>query len=259
MRTRGLELGAHVLPIQASAIQWNVGSTFFLTRCKVVALPAGIAAFTPQSFLGGNSFGKTFIEPGKSCTQIYGRDSLGRLPGDAALGAIGSSIVRYVTDTRPDYHFSLSNDFTFKRLRFYLLVDRQKGGQVACLTCILWDRSGNAPDAVIPSKPGAMTAAERGRAYAKTATIVYQDASFWKLREASISYELPSAMIRKVWSSARFVRLTVQGRNLVTMTNYRGTDPETNSIVESAAFEEPWELWAYPPSRSVWFSVDLGF
>ena len=66
-------------------------------------------------------------------------------------------------------------------------------------------------------------------------------------------------MIRKVWSSARFVRLTVQGRNLVTMTNYRGTDPETNSIVESAAFEEPWELWAYPPSRSVWFSVDLGF
>jgi outer membrane receptor protein involved in Fe transport len=259
MKTSGLELGANALPIQSAAVQWSVGSTFFLTRCKVLSLPAGIQAFTPQSFLGGNSFGKTFIEPGKSCTQVYGRDSLGRLPGDAALGAIGSSIVRYVVDTRPDYRFSLSNDFTFKHLRFYFLFDRQKGGRVACITCILWDRSGNRTDQVVATESGALTATQRGAAYAKTATIVYQDASFWKLREATLGYELPTGLVRGVWSGARYVRLSLQGRNLLTVTKYRGTDPEVNSIVESAAFEEPWELWAYPPSRSVWFSVELGF
>ena len=259
MRTRGLELAMHVLPVQRSAFQWNVGSTFFLTRCKVISLPEGIPAFTPQSFLGGNSFGKTFIEPGKSCTQIYARDSLGRLPGDAALGPIGSSIIRYVADSRADYKLSLSNDLTFKRLRFYFLFDHQQGGRVACITCILWDLSGSSPDQVVPSSPGALTGAQRAAAYRKTGTIVYKDASYWKLREATLSLDLPTSLIKRMWSGARYLRLSVQGRNLLTLTPYPGTDPETNSIVESAAFEEPWELWAYPPNRSVWFSVDVGF
>jgi hypothetical protein len=55
------------------------------------------------------------------------------------------------------------------------------------------------------------------------------------------------------------VRIGVSGRNLLTFTGYRGADPENAEIARSAAEGIPWELWSYPPSRSVYFNVDLGF
>ena len=38
------------------------------------------------------------IEVGGSCTQVVGPDTLGALPGDAALGALGSRIFRKIGD-----------------------------------------------------------------------------------------------------------------------------------------------------------------
>jgi hypothetical protein len=172
---------------------------------------------------------------------------------------VGTRIVRYIADSRPDYRFSLSNDVTFKKLRLYFLVDRQKGGIVADLTGILWDLSGNSPDQTVPKKPGALTGDQRATRYAKTALTSYSDATYWKLREVTLSLDVPTSWIHSFWGGARYVRLAVSGRNLLTVTNYTGSDPEVSQIVESAAFGIPWELWAYPPSRSVWFSVDLGF
>jgi len=128
-----------------------------------------------------------------------------------------------------------------------------------CITRLDCSLSNNRKDEVLPASPGAFTGAQRAAAFRKTGTIVYNDASYLKLREATLTLDVPTSLIRRVWTGARYVRLSVQGRNLLTITPYRGTDPEVNSIVESAAFEEPWELWAYPPSRSLWFSVDVGF
>ena len=76
--------------------------------------------------------------------------------------------------------------------------------------------------------------------------------------------DLPPSVIRRFWSGARYVRLTLSGRNLLTFTPYQGTDPEQRWFPEqglaNAGFGlPPTELWAYPPSRTFWFSVDLGF
>jgi hypothetical protein len=53
--------------------------------------------------------------------------------------------------------------------------------------------------------------------------------------------------------------LGLSARNLLTITSYRGSDPENNEIQRSAAEGVPWEIWAYPPSRSLFFNVDVGF
>lgn len=51
----------------------------------------------------------------------------------------------------------------------------------------------------------------------------FQDASFAKLREVSMTYTLP-----ETWTKSR-ASVTLSGRNLLTKTNYGGLDPEANA------------------------------
>ena len=54
-----------------------------------------------------------------------------------------------------------------------------------------------------------------------------EDASFWKLRELSLTAVGPTPWARRV--GARELSLTVAGRNLATWTRYSGFDPEVNA------------------------------
>jgi len=53
----------------------------------------------------------------------------------------------------------------------------------------------------------------------------------------------------------------VSGRNLLTWSHYNkvGYDPEVQQVARSLAAEMTWELWAYPSSRSMYLSLDVGF
>jgi hypothetical protein len=86
-----------------------------------------------------------------------------------------------------------------------------------------------------------------------------QPMTYTKLREASISYELPSSFTRRLWTGARYLRATLSGRNLLILTKYRGSDPEV--LVRSATLWTQWrsDIWPYIPYRSFWFSLDVGF
>jgi len=53
------------------------------------------------------------------------------------------------------------------------------------------------------------------------------DASFVRLKNVSVSWQLPSAWLKK--ANLQNVRLYLHGQNLATITNYKGLDPETMS------------------------------
>ncbi|MBI4501173.1 MAG: SusC/RagA family TonB-linked outer membrane protein [Gemmatimonadetes bacterium] len=257
MRTRGLELALNVLPVQTTKFQWNARGTFSLSRCKIVSLP--IPAFRPIAFLNAPVFGSTFIEPGKSCTQLIGDDTLGTLPGDAALGAIGTHVQRAVADANPKYNFSIANDLTYRSLELRFLWDRQVGGVLSNITQLEYDANQTSIDYSQPAKPGALTGEQRINALGLVARPYLQDVSYLRLREVTLTLDLPAATLRKIWTGARTARLSLSGRNLLTFTPYQGYDPENNQIVRSAAQGTPWDIWAYPPSRSFWLSLSLGF
>jgi hypothetical protein len=58
-----------------------------------------------------------------------------------------------------------------------------------------------------------------------TAKNMVQDDSFAKLRELSLTYELPEAFVGSL--GVRRARVTIAGRNLKTWTGWTGVDPET--------------------------------
>ena len=73
----------------------------------------------------------------------------------------------------------------------------------------------------------------------------------------TLNYEVPRSLVRRFWSSARYVRLGLAGRNLLTITNCTCDEPEQGST--STIYGSASNAWKYPSARSYWFTVDVGF
>ena len=261
LRTRGMEISVSGSPVRAKSAQWNSRANFWLNRCTVTAL-----SVPPFPATGIRK------EVGKSCTQDWGNDSLGTQPGDAALGVIGTRIVRYIVDINPKFNLTWSNDFTFHAFRLYGLLDHQHGGYRNFSTYGQFDGNKNSIDYVTALNPGCATTSGSGcdpsqltgvqrRALSTKCTLCnsLRPSNYVKLRELSLSVDIPNSMIHKFWGGARYVRMSVTGRNLLTITPYPGTDPESVQTPASLASSAPSEFLGYPVSRSFWFSIDMGF
>jgi hypothetical protein len=100
--------------------------------------------------------------------------------------------------------------------------------------------------------------ANRLRLFPKQTAMYVEDASFVKLREVTVSYELPAAMIQHMAGGFRRAELSFSGRNLWTHTNYTGMDPEVSNFGNQAIGRNI-DVAPFPQSRSFWFSINLGF
>lgn len=78
----------------------------------------------------------------------------------------------------------------------------------------------------------------------------YQDASFVKLREVSMTYTLPES-----WAKSR-ASVTLAGRNLLTKTNYRGLDPEANANNAGTSIQ-PLDQAVTPPLRMFTATINI--
>jgi TonB-linked SusC/RagA family outer membrane protein len=73
----------------------------------------------------------------------------------------------------------------------------------------------------------------------------YSDASYVRLKNLSLSFEIPKKWGQKLRSES--FRIFIQGQNLITFTNYKGLDPETKSSSR------------LPPLRVMTFGVNANF
>ena len=86
-----------------------------------------------------------------------------------------------------------------------------------------------------------------------------QDGSYLKLREVNLSYNLPDGFTSRLFGgNVRYARLSLTGRNLLRITPYDGLDPEVSNFGNQAIVRNI-DVAPFPPSRSFYFSVDLGF
>jgi hypothetical protein len=61
---------------------------------------------------------------------------------------------------------------------------------------------------------------------AGVSTSIYENASFVRVKDVTLSYDFPNTLIRKIGGKRLTAYLT--GRNLFTLTEWRGLDPELN-------------------------------
>lgn len=249
LRTRGLEAALGLTPIRNNFITWDTRFTFARNRSEIMELPV-------PSFQIGGSFqrGSNIIQVGHSPTELFGNDTL---PG-ASAGNIQITVVP-IGDQTPRYTLGMSNDVRWKSLAFYALLDRRKGTLLAAGTFRRAVQAKNSPDYDVITKSG-MKLGDQQLLYNPSVTRVFvDDASFLKLREARVSWDVPKSLADRMPGGSRSLRLSFSGRNLWQRTPYRGGDPEVTNFGFSDALGGVREVGVYPPSRSFWFSVDWGF
>jgi TonB-linked SusC/RagA family outer membrane protein len=234
IRNRGAEVSISGFPVQMKDFTWNARVTFSRNEGTVTNLP--VPAFeAPNAFAA--VFGEGFIQQGHSPSQLVGLDSAGNL---VQMG-----------DAQPKYIMGFSSDFAIGPVHLYGLFDWHHGGDAVNLTQALFDLNGTAGDTA--------ASAIRAGKFIAGQTAYIQDASFVKLRELTLSYELPATLVHNVFgNAASAVRLEASGRNLVTWTPYKGLDPEVSNF-GNQNINRGQDVAPYPPSRSFFFTVGVDF
>jgi TonB-dependent starch-binding outer membrane protein SusC len=240
MRNRGVEASLTLQPVQSRDVNWIFRTTFFANRAKITEL--NVPPFQTGGF--ALSLGTFQIEQDSSPTQIFG--SIG-------TDADGNAIAGKVGDANPDFQMSFSNDIDFNRFTLGFLLDWKYGGDIINLTEFLYDATANSKDYV-------EAGADRINAWGAGFTQPYvQNGSYLKLREVNLSYNLPESFTSSIFgNSVRYARLSLTGRNLLRVTPYRGLDPEVSNFANQAIVRNI-DVAPFPPSRSFFFSIDLGF
>jgi TonB-linked SusC/RagA family outer membrane protein len=230
LRNRGVEASLAVTPVRTRDANWIFTTTFSKNVSKVTKLT--VPTFQTGGF--GTSLGAFQIEQDSSATQIIGTE-----------GKVG--------DASPDFQMSFSSDLQYRRLSFGFLWDWKQGGDIVNLTQFLYDIGQTTVDFV-----GAGQA--RTAAFNSGLTKTYvQDGSYLKLREVTLAYNLPETITRGLFgSTVRYARLSLSGRNLLRFTGYPGLDPEVSNFGNQAIVRNI-DVAPFPPTRSFYFSVDLGF
>ena len=139
---------------------------------------------------------------------------------------------------------------------FFVHADWQKGGDIVNLTELLYDAGGNTEDFEV-DQGGEYRISNFG-ASADGTKLYIQDASFFKVREATIAWQVPQQLASSIWGAIQNARLSLSGRNLLTFSGYRGIDPEVSNFGNQAVGRNI-DVAPFPPSRSFWFSIDLSF
>ena len=240
LRNRGTEIALALTPLDRGDLQWISRTTFTRNVGLVTSLPNTVPA-TGFTIGGAFGFGQFRIREGYAPTAIFGND----------LAGVAN---QEIANTAPDFLMGFSNEVSFKAVRLSGLLEWTKGGDILNLTQNGYDFARLVPDTVAGSKRLAAR-----RAPTRSSQLYWQDGSFVKLREVTLSYELPSTLTSRLFASrARAVRAELSGRNLYTWTKYEGADPEVSNFGNQNIIRNA-DLAPFPPSRSFFFSFSVDF
>jgi TonB-linked SusC/RagA family outer membrane protein len=172
----------------------------------------------------------------------------------------GNAAVVRIGDGTPDFHFGVSNNVSWRNLSLYGLVDVQAGGQVYNQTNQRMYQYGRSADVDQTGKPQELKKPVEYyvNLYAANDPTDYfvEDAGFVKLRELSLRYRLGARALGPLSRlGANGVTLGLAGRNLLTLTKYKGYDPEVGErggLVRLDSF-------VYPRYRTITGTVQVEF
>jgi TonB-linked SusC/RagA family outer membrane protein len=256
-------------------LSWDASVNFARNRNQVVELADGLESLTLWSIRGaslearvgeayGNFYGRKFART--DAGEIIFEDGFPTTqPGQEVIGNI-----------QPDWIGGISNTLSYKGLSVSALIDIKQGGDIYDMGTSLMRQNGVSEESAAGREEGTIGVGVKnvgtaeapqyvpndvvvstrtfmryysGRQYHEAAVF---DGSYVKLREASISYRLPSRWFDDFFF--RSARVSVIGRNLAIFhSNNRHLDPEISSASLGYNYGQ------LPSTRSVGFNVNLQF
>lgn len=208
------------------------------------------------------TFARTYVKEGLPVPAYVGKKILN--PNEYADPIIEEDA--FIGPAYPEELVGISTSLTlYDRLRIDVLGEAQLGHymmnavgyQNQAANRRVWQPCHAAQAAMEAGEWDKVTARDRARCDLTGAIRDYdfwiEPADFFKLRSVSVSYDLPAGLIPGTNSAT----LTLAGRNLFTITDYSGTDPEIADVRDSSFARR--DYYNFPTSRSFLASLRVNF
>ena len=243
LQNTGVEIGLNIEAFDTKDFKWNSSVNFWTNDSKITRLD--IPAFNLGAF--GATLGTFRIEQGKSATQIVGISETGlKVHGDAEA----------------DFQMSFNNNLVYKDFELSFLWHWKQGGDNVNLSTLLFDLNGTTHDfdakGLDPS--GTLTNGPyRTSRLGVSADVFVQDASYLRLREVGLSYNIPKVKLERWFGkSISGAKLGFSGHNLINIFKYNSYDPEVSNF-GSNGISTGVEVLPFPSSKRFMFHLTANF
>ncbi|MCC9167828.1 SusC/RagA family TonB-linked outer membrane protein [Pontibacter harenae] len=265
MTNKGFELLVTAAPIQKQNLKWTSTVTFSRNRNEVNNIPGGLLTFAGgfgqvaavngypigafySTYFARNPDGSLLLTPaGLPQSERVGRNADTGQP----TGATRSKVIG---DPNPDWTGSFINELSIgKGLSLRAQLDASYGADVFNFTRRVGERD----------LYGGLASYEpelRGEVPKGTSAALFgifenyiEDGSYIKLREISVAYDFKPAFLNN-----NNVRVSLAGRNLFSIDNYSGYDPEVNAAGQTTAVRG-FDFVEVPIPRTYALGVNVSF
>ena len=240
---RGIELSIDATLLQRHDLQWTVNGNITHNHNELVKMSSDVKS------LYSGELRESILQEGEPVGSFYGYEFLGinEQNGKVLLGE-----QKILGSHQPDFFYGFSTALKWKRWDASISFKGSHGaknvnllrrsldtplGSYNALAYVKdsWTPTNTHTD--VPAISGSWATSYLDGRYV-------EDASYLKLQNVNVGYTLP---LRRI---AQSIRLAVSAQNLLTITNYKGYDPELETGIDQGA---------YPKSRTFSVSAEVNF
>lgn len=276
--SRGAEVQLTGKPVVAPNFSWTTTFNWSLNRSYVKELSNGI---TSQILASHETNATIEARVGGRMGDIYGKGFQRSPEGKVIYNSSGVPAELDVTTKKfgnvfADWKGGWLNEFNIKNFKVSILIDGQKGGSVFSQTnhklntfgktkVTLQGREGGlVGDGVVLLPNGTYVPNTTNVSSLKYFEEYYKignaetnifDASYIKLREARIAYDLPKKWLGKIIKQGN---VGIYGRDLFVISKFPGFDPEAANL-NSGSITPGIELAQFPSTRTMGLNLTLKF
>ncbi len=278
VRNQGIELVLNGRPVATRAFTWKTTVTWAKNQNRVLSLAEGMTDKQDIGY-GGNATIQARV--GGTTGDIYGFGFLRAPDGQIIYTKDGlparPAEIQYIGNAYPAWRGGFLNEFTYRNFRFSFLLDGQYGGTIYSQTHHKMAEQGklrhtlrgredgfivgegvvqNADGTFSPNTKEVNLPAYYGDYYRRANVESNSfDASFLKLREARLEFNLPKSWVQRT----RFLQqasFALYGRDLALLTRFPVFDPETAALNGSTILPGV-EIGQLPTPRTYGLNITL--
>lgn len=253
IRNRGIEVYLSGSPVKSENFTWTSTATWAKNDNKIISLSENLGS--DEQIIATSGTATLLAKAGGSTGDIWGfglvRNDLGQVVFDGNTGlAVRPSDITKIGNAYADWRAGWVNEFKYKNWRFSATVDGQYGGIVYSQSHHKMSEQGKLAHTLLGRETGTVTGdgvvLNADGSYSPNTTPVaintwygdyYRranietnsfDASYIKLREVRIEFNLPKSLTTKLKVSNASIAL--YGRDLAVLSDFPIFDPETASL-----------------------------
>lgn len=285
INNRGLEITLNTKNITNENFSWSTDFNWSRNRNEVIKLVDGQDIFldsSPGSFLQDETH---LLREGEAVGVFWGYEYRGVNQGTPETGTAGFAETgagdelftdidgdgvitgadrKIIGDPNPDWIAGFNNNLRYKDFDLNIFFQASVGGDIFSYTFLeLASGESNATPEVLnawtPSNTNTNIPSAAVREKRITDRFVY-DGSYIRLKNLALGYNIPQDIVSKFGMQS--VRLGVSGQNLLTFTDFPGTDPEASYQSQgnlNSNVNRGFDYGSYPNIRAYTVSLNLKF